>query len=71
MEEKLKQYIDAGFPILYIHTFEEEKADRLILAAARRKTVVEWNGANGLVEFQNKTSLVGELNDVTPKEEIA
>ncbi len=58
MEEKLKQYIDAGFPILYIHTFEEEKADRLILAAARRKTVVEWNGANGPVEFQNKTSLV-------------
>ncbi len=58
MEEKLKQYIDAGFPILYIHTFEEEKADRLILAAARRKMVVEWNGANGPVEFQIKTSLV-------------
>jgi len=53
--EKLEQYIDARFPILYIHTFEEEKADRLIQAAARRKTVIEWNGVNGFVEFQHKT----------------
>lgn len=51
--EDLKDYIDAGFPILYIRTFEEEKADRLIREAAKStsKGVLEWNGANGFSDF--------------------
>lgn len=58
MEEKLKQYINAGFPILYLHTFEEEKADEIIRAAAKKMEVIEWNGANGFVDFQYKTRRV-------------
>lgn len=27
---KLVRYIDAGFPIIYINTFEEDKVDSLI-----------------------------------------
>ena len=33
MVDKLKWYIDAGFPILYIQTFEEGKADGIIASA--------------------------------------
>lgn len=40
LEKNLAKYIDARFPIIYIRTYEEEKADRLILAAAGRC----WNG---------------------------
>ncbi len=49
----LMDYIDAGFPIIYIRTFEEEKADRLIRSAAKStgKGVIEWNGAIGFSDF--------------------
>lgn len=55
VEKNLAKYIDAGFPILYICTYEEEKADRHILAVAGRREVLEWNGADGLVNFKTKT----------------
>lgn len=56
VKENLGGYIDAGFPILYIYTYEEEKADRYIAAAAGRRKVIEWNGANGFVDFATKVS---------------
>ncbi len=55
-EKQLTQYIAAGFPIIYINTFEEEKADRIILEAANRvgrKHLEEWNGSRA-VEFKTK-----------------
>ena len=54
LEKNLVQYIDAGFPILYIRTYEEEKADSFIVSAAGRREVLEWNGADGFVHFQTK-----------------
>ncbi len=54
VEKNLAKYIDAGFPMLYIRTYEEEKADRHILAAAGRREVLEWNGADGFVNFKTK-----------------
>lgn len=60
VKQNLGDYIDAGFPILYIHTFEETKADKYISAIAGRKKILEWNGADGLVDFTTKSSL---LND--------
>ena len=55
VKDNLARYIDAGFPILYIHTFEEAKADELIKSAAGTSEVLEWNGANGFVDFLTKT----------------
>lgn len=55
VKEDLGGYIDAGFPILYICTYEEEKADRYISLAAGRKKILEWNGSDGLVDFKTKT----------------
>ncbi len=56
VKQNLGSYIDAGFPILYIYTYEEAKADRYILDAAGRKKVLEWNGADGLVDFKTKVA---------------
>ena len=57
-QDHLSRYIDAGFPILYIYTYEEAKADQYIAAAAGRREVLEWNGADGFVNFKTKTPLV-------------
>lgn len=54
VKDNLGGYIDAGFPILYICTYEEAKADQYIMKAAGRKKVLEWNGAEGLVDFKTK-----------------
>ncbi len=58
VKRNLESYIDAGFPIIYIHTFEESKTDRYISMAAGRKKIVEWNGANGFVDFRTKSPLI-------------
>lgn len=54
----MSKYIDAGFPILYIYTYEEAKADRYIAAVAGRREVLEWNGADGFVNFKTKAPLM-------------
>lgn len=58
VEKNLAKYIDAGFPILYIRTYEEEKVDRHILAVADRREVLEWNGADGFVNFSTKVPFI-------------
>lgn len=57
-ETKLARYIDAGFPIIYINTYEEEKADKIIGAISTGKDIVEWNEINGYVDFKTKSPVV-------------
>lgn len=66
LKKKMSRYLDAGFPILYINSFEEEKVDALISSLKGGREVVEWNGARGLVDFETKAplSLGGGLADV-------
>lgn len=54
LELKLSRYMDAGFPILYINTFEENKADLCIEEAATGRDILEWSYAEGLKLFKNK-----------------
>lgn len=63
VSKNLDRYIDAGFPILYINTFEESKAEKVIesIAAARRSKVLEWNGAGGFVDFKTKSSFMPNM----------
>ncbi len=56
----LGRYVDAGFPILYIYTFDEAEADRYISSIAGRKKVVEWNGANGFADFKTKVHKIAD-----------
>ena len=58
VQNHLSRYIDAGFPILYIYTYEEAKADRYIASVAGRREVLEWNGADGFVNFKTKIPLI-------------
>lgn len=54
---KLVRYIDAGFPIIYINTFEEDKVDSLIPEVSSGKEVYEWNETNGYIDFETKAPL--------------
>lgn len=54
-KSKLMRYIDAGFPIIYINTFEEDKVDKVIEEIKGIKEVYEWNETDGYINFSTKT----------------
>lgn len=58
LKDKMSRYIDAGLPILYISSFEDERIDTIIKGLAGHKDVVEWNGARGLVDLRTKAPLL-------------
>lgn len=66
LKERLILYMDAGFPILYIDTFEDDKADEAIIYAAGNREVIEWND-RGLFfrkeNIQEKRSLEEALDN--------
>ena len=51
LKERLSRYIDAGFPILYINTFEEENAASIIKEIADNRTIMMWSKARGYGEY--------------------
>ncbi len=54
----LTRYIDAGFPIIYINTFEEEKVDKLVASVGSNREIYEWNETNGYIDFRTKTPMI-------------
>lgn len=77
-KEKFARYIDAGFPLIYLNTFEEDKADAMIRATAGGRGIIEWN-ARMFKDSKDKTSstdvplaeslelLLGDLNTLKRK----
>lgn len=59
MIEKISQYMDAGYPILDMNTFEELKGIKSIIAASGARQVLSWSYAEGLVLYKN-----GEVQDL-------
>lgn len=55
LKQQLSDYMDAGFPILYIDTFEEAKVENTIHQVADRRTICSWSVANGYGEYSTKT----------------
>jgi SpoVK/Ycf46/Vps4 family AAA+-type ATPase len=55
LKSKITRYIDAGFPILYLNTFEEDKVDEIITSIRLGKDICEWNETNGLIDCETKT----------------
>lgn len=54
-EKRIADYMDAGFPILYLHTFEEEKAQEAIQNASRgigHLEILEWDGTNRICDIR-------------------
>ena len=59
--DKLVQYCDAYYPIVYIDTYEDAKTDSIISEAFKRGyNVEEWNGATGHCDFKNKNSFYSQ-----------
>ncbi len=57
-EERFRQYLDSGFPILYIKSYEENKIDEMVRQVSGNRELVEWNEARGFVDFLHKKPLV-------------
>lgn len=57
LKSQLVRYMDAGFPIIYINTFEEDKVDTIISEIISGKEVYEWNETNGYIDFETKTPM--------------
>lgn len=55
LKTKLTKYLDAGFPIIYVNTFEEDKVDEIVASVSSGREVYEWNEINGYVNFLTKT----------------
>lgn len=47
---KLREYIDAQVPIIYIDSFDDNKIDELILQVTGSRRVWEWNEMDGCVD---------------------
>lgn len=47
LKMKLRRYMDARFPILYVNTFEEDKVESIILELAQGKEVYSWSASGG------------------------
>ncbi|WP_186430042.1 AAA family ATPase [Clostridium sp. BSD9I1] len=58
LKSKLVRYIDAGFPIIYLNTFEEDKVDIIIREISSGKEIYEWNETNGYIDFETKTPMM-------------
>ncbi len=55
LKDKLIRYRDAGLPIIYINTYEEDKTDQIISAVfGSPLKIEEWNSASGLCDFKFK-----------------
>lgn len=58
LRSKLVRYIDAGFPIIYLNTFEEDKVDSIIKEVNSGKEIYEWNETNGYIDFETKAPMI-------------
>lgn len=62
-QESLDDYIEAGFPILYVSSHEESKVDEVIRNLARGRTILEWNGVTGFSDWTEKITNEKTLSD--------
>lgn len=56
LTDRMILYLDAGFPILFIHSYEENKIDEIIKKSAAGREIYEWNGVTGFTDFITKKS---------------
>lgn len=49
-ESNLTRYMDAGFPLLYVETFEDEKVIEIISTVFKGRGIIEWN-IRGLFDY--------------------
>lgn len=52
VKNQLVRYLDAGFPIIYLETFEEDKVGVILESVAGGRNILEWS-AQGLSDKKN------------------
>lgn len=58
LKAKLRRYLNAGFPIIYINTYEEDKIDGILRAVkARKKEIYEWNETQCYIDGETRTPM--------------
>ncbi len=66
VQDKLIRYMDAGFPLIYLNTFEEDKADEIIKDATSDRKIFEWNAETFSANFNGSNKIFKDgwsLND--------
>lgn len=58
LKDELIKYVDAGYPMIYINSFEEVKTDGIIKEVLGGREGLEWNGAKGFINFKTKQPLI-------------
>ena len=56
LESKLIQYRDAGYPIIFVETYEEEKFDRVITKIAKTARISVMERGCRCMRFCEKSS---------------
>ena len=60
VQDKMIRCMDAGFPLILLNTFEEDKADDIIQSVSYGRQVLEWSVLGLVKKVQKKTHLLKE-----------
>ena len=63
-KESLTKYMDAGFPILYIDTTEEDKAESIVCELNNHRGIIRWD-IRGFQDLQDKSTMTGQNLEAT------
>lgn len=62
LKERLSRYIDAGFPIIYLNTFEEDKVNDIIVETGGGREICEWNESEGYIDAVTRTPFIADCS---------
>lgn len=71
MREDLNVLIQAQYPLIYLVTFEEERAEQMVASVAQRlkpaRRVFTWTMTHGVVEYGQPRNVTQHNNTVSPE----
>ncbi|MFK8183728.1 MAG: AAA family ATPase [Phormidesmis sp.] len=73
MKEELSVLIQAQYPLIYLVTFEEERAERMIAALSQshpRQRMYTWTMTHGMIEYGLQGATGQQNNTVSPQAAI-
>lgn len=57
-QNKIQHYMDAGFPVLYLNTYEEAKAEEAVKRAAGSGPILVWDGTDRICDISAASAAV-------------
>lgn len=57
-QNKIQHYMDAGFPILYLNTYEEAKAEDSVRRASSGGPILVWDGTDRICDISSEPAAV-------------